>query len=114
MSELDILINALINGEIGLNDNRRSMLNRVPDKDDWAAFQYQIDPDDLIWLTAETGDTFAVLRCSGNDILLHGRADHCRIEGLLLDNIKEHKIRVIAECHPSDITCYVQKSEGYI
>lgn len=65
---LKLLIDALRNGEIGLNDYRNSLIARIPEQCDWAAYQNRIDPTELVWLSAKAGDSFALLRCKDIDI----------------------------------------------
>ena len=45
---MKLLINALQRDEIGLNDFRQAILTRVPESGDWAMFQKQIEPMDLV------------------------------------------------------------------
>ena len=66
---LKLLIAALRQGEIGLNDHRQSILKRVPEPGDWGMFRKQVEAMDLVWLAAATGDCFELYECSA---LHHG------------------------------------------
>ena len=100
---MKILLEMLKIGEIGLNDHRSRMLQRAPESGDWAAFQQEIDPADIVWLAAKTGDCFAILRGRGCDILLHGQKTEIIYDGLLDDMQKEGKLKLAARCHPGDL-----------
>lgn len=66
-------LQAIRSGKAGLDGHRQSMLNRVPEIGDWASFKYEfIMLKDLAYLTAKTGDEFALLRGKKEDILFHG------------------------------------------
>lgn len=101
--KLKVLIEALQKNEIGLNDHRRKMLARVPEPNDWAAFMYRIEPEELIWAAAATGDSFALFRGEDIDVLFHGRNDSCSVSGLLLDMLGREKLRLIAKCCPGEL-----------
>lgn len=100
---MTILLEMLKIGEIGLNDRRSRMLNRVPESGDWAAYQQEIDPADIVWLAAKTGDCFAIMKVRGCDILLHGQKTEIRYDGLLDDLQKEGKLKLVTKCHPGDL-----------
>ena len=61
---MKLLIAALRQGEIGLNDRRQSILKRVPEPGDWGMFRKQVEAMDLVWLAAATGDCFELYQCS--------------------------------------------------
>ena len=45
----------------GLNKHRQSLLNRVPEQETWASFKINsIEDKDLAYLSASTGDEFAL------------------------------------------------------
>jgi len=100
---LKVLIEALQKNEIGLNDARRKMLARTPEPNDWAAFTYRIETEELIWIAAATGDSFALFRGEDIDILLHGQNDSCNVSGLLLDMLGRQKLRLVAKCSPGEL-----------
>ena len=64
-----LLIGALRDGEIGLNDRRQRLLKRVPEPGDWGMFRKEAEAMDLVWLAAATGDCFELYECSA---LYHG------------------------------------------
>lgn len=96
-----ISLEAIRRGEAGLNAHRKSILSRIPDSNDWAAFSRDsIEINDLAYLSAATGDEFALLRGKNNDIIFHGTHYHCEIKDDLLDFLKTGKLRLIAHSHP--------------
>lgn len=100
---LKVLVEALQKNEIGLNDYRRKMLARTPEPNDWAAFTYRIEPEELIWVAAATGDSFALFRGEDIYILLHGQNGSCNVSGLLLDMLERQKLRLVAKCCPGEL-----------
>lgn len=87
----------------GLNKHRQSLLNRVPEQEVWAVFPLNsIEDKDLAYLSAETGDEFALLRGKKQDILYRGNAMHCHIERdeLLMSLLQDRKIRLECHSHP--------------
>lgn len=87
----------------GLNQHRQSLLNRVPEQEKWAVFSLNsIEDKDLAYLSAATGDEFALLRGKKEDILYRGNSLHCHIEKdeLLMSLLKEHKISLECHSHP--------------
>lgn len=87
----------------GLNRHRQSLLNRVPEREKWAVFSLNsIEDKDLAYLSAATGDEFALLRGKNEDILYRGTAAHCHIEKdeLLISLLQEHKICLECHSHP--------------
>lgn len=98
-----ILICALQNDEIGLNDYRQKLLDRVPDSGDWAAFQHRIEPEELVWLAAKTGDEFALLSTDCYQILLHGEPTGCKVKDVLLFLMAENRMQVIAKGIPGNL-----------
>lgn len=86
--------------EDGLNKRRQSLLNRVLAQGEWASFQANtIEDKDLAYLSAATGDEFALLRGKHEDILFHGTPLNCHIEEseLLMELLRSRK--VVLECH---------------
>lgn len=87
----------------GLNKHRESLLSRVPERDSWAVFTlHSIEDKDLAYLSAATGDEFALLRGKNQDILYRGDSLHCRIEKdeLLMNLLEGHKICLECHSHP--------------
>ena len=99
-NNLKILLGLLKNGEIGLNDRRQAILDRVPQPGDWAAYQYKIEKEDLMWLTAKTDDSFTLLQGDKVQILLHGNSESCNFEGILRDMLQEKKLSLDMRCRP--------------
>ena len=85
----------------GLTQKREKILARVPNSNDWAAFNKDaIAIKDIAYLAAKTGDELALLRGKTKDIVFHGVQYHCNIDGELLDLLKTKKLRLIAHTHP--------------
>ena len=87
----------------GLNKHRQSLLNRVPEQEQWAVFSLEsIEDKDLAYLSAATGDEFALLRGKNQDIVYRGNSLHCHIEKdeLLMSLLEEHKICLECHSHP--------------
>ncbi len=101
-----LLIGALRDGEIGLNDRRQRLLKRVPEPGDWGMFRKEAEAMDLVWLAAATGDCFELYECSAlyhgsiMQILRHGDNN---IGGLLEYLLAEGKVYLIARCRPGEI-----------
>ena len=80
---MQISLQAVRSGKAGLDAHRQSMLNRVPEIGDWASFKYEfIMLKDLAYLTAKTGDEFALLRGKKEDILFHGDPISCILSAI--------------------------------
>lgn len=100
-SSMRTSLKAIYNGEAGLNERRKQLLNRVPNSHDWAAFEYDsISIKDIAYLSAATHHEFALLRGKTKDILFHGVDCHCNIIGEMLELLKQKKLRLIAHTHP--------------
>lgn len=87
----------------GLNEHRQSLLNRVPERETFASFRVNtIEDRDLAYLSAATGDEFALLRGKNEDILYHGTQYHCHIEksDTLMELLESHKFRLETHTHP--------------
>lgn len=87
----------------GLNRHRQALLNRVPDKDTYASFPVNsIEDKDLAYLSAATGDEFALLRGKKVDVLYHGPPLHCHIENSeeLMWLLESHKLVLEVHSHP--------------
>lgn len=93
-------LQAIRNGNAGLDDHRQSILNRVPESGDWASFKHEsIILKDLAYLTAKTGDEFALLRGKKEDILFHGDSRNCAFDGTLVDMLMAHKLSIVGHSH---------------
>ena len=100
---IQISLEAIREGEAGLNPHRQSMLNRVPEVGDFASFRHEsIELVDLAYLTAKTGHEFALLRGKENDILFHGEPLHCDFLGDLAELLKAHKLVLVGHSHPGE------------
>ena len=94
-------LEAIRNGDAGLNERRTSILARVPDSNDWAAFEHEsIKIKDLAYLSAATHHEFALLRGKTKDIVFHGIERHCEFNEELLTLLKTKKLRLVAHTHP--------------
>ena len=94
-------LEAIRNGDAGLNERRTSILSRVPNSNDWAAFECEsIKVKDLAYLSAATHHEFALLRGKTKDIVFHGIERHCEFNEELLTLLKTKKLRLVAHTHP--------------
>lgn len=87
----------------GLNRHRQSILDRVPEQETWSSFRLNaIEDKDLAYLSAATGDEFALLRGRSEDILFHGTSFHCHLEksDTLMELLISHKVRLEIHTHP--------------
>lgn len=100
-ASMRISLKAIYDGEAGLTEHRKQLLNRVPNSHDWAVFEYDtISIKDIAYLSAATHHEFALLRGKTKDILFHGVGCHCNIIGEMLELLKQKKLRLIAHTHP--------------
>ena len=91
-------------GSAGLNKHRRQLLNRVPNTNDWARFaKNSLTMKDLAFLTAKTGDEFAILKGKKEDILFHGSKYHCDFEGVLYEMLIKGQLEIFGHSHPNEI-----------
>ena len=91
------------NGNAGLNAHRQSMLDRVPEIGDWAAFRLNsLELIDLAYLSAKTGHEFAILRGKNEDILFHGTAKSCNFLETLYSLLLTHKVKILGHSHPGE------------
>lgn len=94
-------LEAIRNGEAGLNEHRKRLLERVPNPEDWAAFQRDsISNKDIAYLSAATHHEFALLRGKTKDIIVHGVERHCNFDEDILELLKIGKLRLVAHTHP--------------
>ena len=90
-------------GKAGLDAHRQVMIIRVPNTGDWARFEHgSLELKDLAYLTAKTGDEFALLRGKKEDILFHGGRTNCTFVGVIYNNLLEHKLELIGHSHPGE------------
>ena len=90
-------------GKAGLDAHRQVMLMRVPDTGQWASFERgSLELKDLAYLTAKTGDEFAILRGKKEDVLFHGGRRSCTFTGVVYDNLLDHKLELIGHSHPGE------------
>ena len=98
-----ISLEAIREGDAGLNSHRQVMLSRVPEVGDFASYQHKsLELIDLAYLSAKTGHEFAILRGKENDILFHGEPTHCEFLGDLGMLLKAHKLELIGHSHPGE------------
>lgn len=91
MSSTRKSLEAIRNGDAGLNERRTSILARVPNSNDWAAFEYEtIRIKDLAYLSSATHHEFALLRGKAKDIVFHGTELHCEFNEELLTLLINH------------------------
>ena len=80
---------AICKGDAGLNEKRKSLLSRVSVRNSYATFAgNSIKIKDLAYLSAYTGDEFALLRGKDYDILFHGENESCTFYGELKEKLK--------------------------
>lgn len=95
-----ISLKAIREGNAGLNAKRRTILDRVPNSNDWAAFpKDSISIKDIAYLAAASNHEFALLRGKTKDIVFHGTKMHCNFNAELLELLKCRKLRLIAHTH---------------
>ena len=100
---LQVSLQAVRSGKAGLDAHRQSMSTRVPGQGDWAKFELcSLELRDLAYLTAKTGDEFALLRGKKEDILFHGDPANCNFAGLLGELLLNHKLELVGHSHPAE------------
>ncbi len=98
-----ISLETIRNKKAGLNKHREALLSRIPNQNDWGRFSLNsISNKDLAYLSAATGDEFALMRGKSVDILYHGTKEHCAIDEdeLLMELLCSHKIYLECHTHP--------------
>lgn len=94
-------LEAIRNGEAGLNEHRKNLLNRVPNVNDWATLPKDtITVKDIAYLSATTHHEFALLQGKTKDIIFHGTEMHCNFNNELLELLRSNKLRLVAHTHP--------------
>ena len=102
---MKISLEAVKAGSGGLDAHRTSMLNRVPEINDWARFPpNHLKMGDLAYLSAKTGHEFAILRGKREDILFHGDARRCSFDDILVDMLMSGKLQIYGHSHPGEDT----------
>ena len=90
-------------GNAGLNKRRTYLLSRVTNQGEWFCFKKgKIEIIDLAYLTAATGDEFALLSGKNEDILFHGNPEHCIFRDTVAEMLDEHKYTIEAHSHPGE------------
>lgn len=90
-------------GRAGLNRHRIMLLKRVPDTNNWARFKKDsISMKDIAFLTAKTGDEFAILSGKKEDILFHGSKYHCNFDGMLYEMLKKGQLEIYGHSRPAE------------
>lgn len=90
-------------GKAGLNKHRESLLARVPNSYDWAVFcKESISMKDIAYLTAQTGDEFAILTGKKEDILFHGVKNHCIFTADLSELLISGQYKLFGHSHPGE------------
>ena len=57
---------------------------------------------DLAYLTAKTGDEFAILRGKDRDILWHGTPMECAVLDKYKEDLKNHRLELLGHSHPGE------------
>jgi SPP1 gp7 family putative phage head morphogenesis protein len=87
-------------GKAGLDKRRQNILSRLPNSGDYHRFEREyLYTRDLAYLSAATGNEFALFRSKHEDILIRGDKRTCNIVGELGDEIIERKYEWIAHSH---------------
>lgn len=90
-------------GKAGLDQRRKGLLDRVPNQGDDAEFEPRsLEMKDLAYLTAKTGDEFAILRGKDRDILWHGTQTECDVLPKYEDDLKAHRLELYGHSHPAE------------
>ena len=93
-------LEAIRNGQAGLNKHRKKLLERVPKSGDWVILEREsVTIKDIAYLSAATLHEFALMRGKREDVLFHGTAHRCRFEGPLYDRLMTGKLKLIAHTH---------------
>ena len=96
-------LSGIRSGKFLLNEHRRNLLSRVPDQGDYVRVELNsLKIIDLAYLSAQTGDEFAILRSKQEDILFHGTPLGCTFTDELEDGIRTHKYYLVGHSHPGE------------
>ncbi len=108
---IQISLESIRLGEAGLTQRRENLLNRVPNKGDYAPFKKDsVTIEDLAYLSAQEGHEFALLRSKSNDILFHGNATGCTFTDDLEVLFVQGRMELVAHSHP-DLEHIIPSSE---
>ena len=98
-----VSLDAVKHGKAGLDKRRKGLLDRVPHQGDSAEFvPGSLEMKDLAYLTAKTGDEFAILRGKDCDILWHGTPQNCDVLSKYEDDLLSHKLELYGHSHPGE------------
>ena len=98
-----VSLDAVKHGKAGLDKRRKGLLDRVPNQNDSAEFPVNsLEMKDLAYLTAKTGDEFAILRGKDKDILWHGTPTSCDVMIEYKDDLEGHKLELYGHSHPGE------------
>jgi len=98
-----VSLDAVKHGKAGLDKRRKGLLDRVPNQNDSAEFPVNsLEMEDLAYLTAKTGDEFAILRGKDKDILWHGTPLECAVLARYEDDLKAHRLELYGHSHPGE------------
>ena len=90
-------------GRYSLNKHRQKLLDRVPASGDYVKVEAgTLGLIDLAYLSAKTGDEFAILRSKHEDVLFHGTATRCTFIGELEEGLISHRYELIGHSHPGE------------
>lgn len=98
---LQISLKGVLDGTDGLDKHKQSLLDRVPNTNDWAKVtKDSVSLQDIAFLSAKTQHEFALLAGKKNDILYHGNATNCIFDDDLVDMLICGKYRLYVHSHP--------------
>ena len=90
-------------GRYELSERRKKLLSRVPNSGNYVRLKRNaLELMDLAFLSAKTGDEFAILRGKHEDILFHGTPRWCCFCGVLEKEIKNHRYELVGHSHPGE------------
>lgn len=90
-------------GRYELSERRQNMLLKVPHSGDYVKLdRNSVEMMDLAYLSAKTGDEFAILRGKHEDVLFHGTPIKCRFLGELEAGLRSHKYILAGHSHPGE------------
>lgn len=90
-------------GRYALSAQRQNLLSRVKNTGDYVSLPLNtLEIIDLAYLSAATGDEFAILRSKRNDVLFHGSKLHCDFLGDIAEGLKTHRYELVAHSHPGE------------
>lgn len=88
-------------GRAGLDKRRQNILRRLPESGSFYRYKRDsINTRDLAYLSAATGDEFALFRSKNEDILIRGNSSSCDMMPRELENeILNHRYEWVAHSH---------------